>query len=71
MIILLFVTTACVLSGCVLMVRGLVNAPEGYQDEYGFHFAGRRALVRADVLASTARGGRDSVRHVVGSIAQA
>jgi hypothetical protein len=71
MITLILLTALCVLSGCVLMIRRLASAPEGHQDERGFHLAARPAVVRADVLASTARGGRDSVGHVAGSIAQA
>lgn len=68
---LLYLTTVCLGTGFFLMARGLLEAPEGYQDETGFHFVGQPALVRSDVLASTVGGGRDSVGHVAGSIAQA
>ena len=68
MITLLSCITVCVLTGCFLLVRGLLVAPEGYQDDMGFHFAGRSAAVRLDVLASTARFGRDTVGHVAGTI---
>jgi hypothetical protein len=69
MITLIYLIAACVLTGSFLMVRGLRSAPEGYQDDLGFHFKGRPALARVDVLASTACLRRDNVGHVAGSIA--
>jgi hypothetical protein len=69
MITLISLIAVGVLAGSFLMVRGLRNAPEGYQDDLGFHFKGRPALARVDVLASTASLTRDSVGHVAGSIA--
>ena len=71
MITILYLTAVVVLAGLGALVIAMRAAPDGYQNEDGFHLQTRRAAVPVDLLASTPRRARDDVGHVAGTIAQA
>jgi hypothetical protein len=60
---LLIVIGAVLVLGSGIMLLGLAEAPEGWEDEDGFHLGPEPALCRCAVLASPLTEYRDDVRN--------
>ena len=61
---LLIIVGAMLVLGSGIMLLGLAEAPEGWEDEDGFHLGQEPALSRCAVLASPLTEYRDDVRNV-------